>query len=62
MKIDNDVANVLINSNVKDNLLYLPPEQLERSLYLRVNKVLQSLGGKWNRKLKKSIHQNGFEC
>jgi type I restriction-modification system DNA methylase subunit len=61
MKIDNDVANVLINSNVKDNLLYLPPEQLERSLYLRVNKVLQSLGGKWNRKLKSHVFEKSPE-
>uniref|UniRef100_A0A6M3XW24 Putative methyltransferase n=1 Tax=viral metagenome TaxID=1070528 RepID=A0A6M3XW24_9ZZZZ len=52
MKIDNDVANVLVNSNVDKNYLYLPQEQLERNLYVRVNKVLKSMGGKWNRKLK----------
>ena len=59
MKIDNDVANVLINSNVEENLLYLPQEQLERNLYLKVNKVLESLGGKWNRKAKAHIFE---EC
>ena len=55
MRIDNDVANVLANSNVDENYLYLPQEQLERNLYLRVNKVLESMGGKWNRKLKTHI-------
>jgi len=55
MRIDNDVANVLVNSNVDENYLYLPQEQLERNLYLRVNKVLESMGGKWNRKLKTHI-------
>ena len=55
MRIDNDVANVLVNSIVDENYLYLPQEQLERNLYLRVNKVLESMGGKWNRKLKTHI-------
>jgi len=50
MKISNDVANVLGNGRVDDNRLYLPPEQLERSLYVAVNKVLEAIGGKWNRK------------
>jgi len=55
MRIDNDVANVLANSNVDENYLYLPQEQLERNLYLRTNKVLESMGGKWNRKLKAHV-------
>ena len=55
MKIDNDVANILVNSNVDGDYLYLPPEQLERNLYLRVNKVLESMDGKWNRKLKAHV-------
>jgi predicted RNA methylase len=52
MRISNDVANVLGNSRGDDNKLYLPPEQLERSLYVAVNKVLEAIGGKWNRKEK----------
>ena len=55
MKIENDVANVLANSTVDFDYLYLPKEQLERNLYLRVNKALESMGGKWNRKLKAHI-------
>lgn len=50
MKISNDVANVLANSKVEENKLFLPPEQLERKLYVSVNKVLEAIGGKWNRK------------
>jgi len=61
MRIDNDVANVLINSNVEENYLYLPQEQLERNLYVRVNKVLESMGGKWNRKLKSHIFDKSPE-
>ena len=30
----------------------LPPGQLSRGLYLRVNKALEAMGGKWNRKRK----------
>ena len=61
MKIDNDVANVLVNSNVDENYLYLPQEQLERNLYVRVNKVLEAMGGKWNRKLKTHIFDKSPE-
>jgi predicted RNA methylase len=49
MKIDNDVLQVLDNSSVDGNILFLPPTQLERNLYQKVNKVLECLGGKWNR-------------
>lgn len=52
MKISNDVANVLANSRVEENRLFLPPEQLDRKLYVSVNKVLEAIGGKWNRKEK----------
>jgi len=52
MRINDDVANILGNSRVEDNKLYLPPAQLERRLYLAVNNVLEAIGGKWNRKEK----------
>jgi hypothetical protein len=52
MKISNDVANVLANSCVEENRLFLPPEQLDRKLYVSVNKVLEAIGGKWNRREK----------
>lgn len=50
MKVKDEVADVLANSAVKERMLYLPDGQLDRKLYLDVNKVLVSIGGKWNRK------------
>ena len=37
---------------MEDNILYLPNIQLNRTDYAAVNKVLEALGGKWDRKLK----------
>lgn len=50
MKINNETANILANSTIMDNKLFLPKGQLERKLYLSVNEVLEAIGGKWNRK------------
>lgn len=55
MKISNDVANVLANSKVDECKLYLPEGNLERKLYLAVNKVLIAIKGKWNRSAKAHI-------
>jgi hypothetical protein len=52
MRITDDVTNVLGNSRIDDNRLYLPTGQLDRKLYLAVNKVLEAIGGKWTRKEK----------
>jgi len=52
VKITEDVANVLGNSRIEETKLYLPDVQLERKLYLAVDKVLKAVGGKWNRKEK----------
>ena len=52
MRISDDIANVLGNSRIDDGKLYLPAGQLERNLYLGVNKVLEAIGGKWSRKEK----------
>ena len=49
MKINNTVLDVLGNCRVEENVLYLPAN-LERKVYTDVNKVLEALGGKWNRK------------
>ena len=50
MRISNDVADVLADSSVTDNKLFLPNIKLERGLYLELNNVLTSIGGKWDRK------------
>lgn len=54
MKIKDEVLSVLKNSTVDEekNLLFLPQGQLDRKLYVDVNKCLESIGGTWNRKLK----------
>lgn len=50
--IKSEVLDVLSRCRVEDNKVFLPDEQLERKLYLDVNKVLSALGGKWNRSAK----------
>lgn len=55
MKISNTVLDVLGNCRVEGNILYLPDTQLERADYVAVNKVLEAIGGKWNRKAKGHI-------
>ena len=51
MKVDNDVLAVLSRAETNGNTLVLVG-QLERKLYERTNKVLEAVGGKWNRKAK----------
>lgn len=49
--IGDDVADVLRRATwASPTVLQLPPGQLDRKLYERVNKVLTALGGKWSRK------------
>lgn len=55
MKISNEVANVLANSRIEGNNLYLPDIQLDRKVYMAVNKVLVAIKGKWNRGAKAHI-------
>ena len=57
MKIENDVLNVLGKSTVEGQILFLPPTQLERNLYVKVNKCLESIGGKWNRAKKGHVFE-----
>lgn len=57
MRIDNDVLDVL-KTVVCDGSKATLTGQLDRALYVRVNKVLETLGGKWNRKARAHV----FEC
>jgi predicted RNA methylase len=50
VEITSDVEQVLCGSTVDGDVLTLPG-QMDRELYVRVDKVLKALGGKWNRKL-----------
>jgi len=58
MKIKPEVADILANSKVVDNKLFLPEIQLDRKLYLAVNKVLTAIGGKWNRAAKAHVFKD----
>lgn len=61
MRINNDVADVLGNVRVEGNNLFLSGIQLDRKLYLDVNKVIESIGGKWNRKTKAHVFDSSPE-
>jgi predicted RNA methylase len=49
ISIDDEVSDILVRSTCVGNILSLPQEQLSRPLYSRVNKLLEALGGKWNK-------------
>jgi predicted RNA methylase len=53
--IEDDVMTVLKASAITGTELRLPPTQLDRKLYVRVNQVLEAAGGKWNRAKKAHI-------
>lgn len=50
--ISEEVKSILKAGKVLGNSYYLPPQQLDRKIYLEVNKILELLGGKWNRSTK----------
>ncbi len=56
MRVDNEVLNVLSAAECSGNRLLLT-DQLDRNLYTRTNKVLEAVGGKWNRKAKAHIFE-----
>jgi len=60
-KISNQVLDVLNDSRIENNVLFLPGTQLERKLYLEVNKVLETIGGKWNKKTKGHIFDSDVD-
>ena len=55
MKIRENILNILAECRIENNTLFLPPEQLDRTTYAAVNKCLENIGGKWNRKAKGHI-------
>lgn len=50
VNVPDDVADVLRRMAFEGKVAKLPPGQLDRQLYDKVNKVLTAIGGKWNRK------------
>lgn len=55
MKVDQDVMRVLSASSTEGNKLFIVGGQLERNLYMRLDKVLKAANGKWNTKAKAHI-------
>lgn len=51
VKIDEDVREVLLRATMTSTSVSLP-DQLDRALYMKVDKVLKAAGGAWNRKAK----------
>lgn len=49
IQISAEVRGVLARCTVQGNIVVLPDGQLQPPLYRAVNKVLEALGGKWNR-------------
>lgn len=58
MKLNEAVYDVIKKSKIIDGVLFLPPTQLDRKLYLEVNNVLQNLGGKWISKKKGFVFES----
>jgi len=58
MKIEQSILAIIENGTSENNLYFLPNQQLERKTYVSVNKVLECLGGKWNKKLKAHLFPN----
>lgn len=48
--IQNDALAVLSSALIENNTVKLTTGQLERKLFEKVDKILETLGGKWNRK------------
>lgn len=60
-KITPEVSKVLQSSKIEGDKLYLPEGQLDRKLYLAVNKHIENSGGKWDRKNKCHIFKDVTE-
>lgn len=58
-RIADNILDILGQCRTEGNTLYLPEGQLDRATYQAVNKVLESIGGKWNRKAKGHIFADG---
>lgn len=60
MHVTQDVLSVLSDCQFRDKQLVLP-NQLDRALYVKTNKVIELAGGKWNRKAKAHLFEMDAE-
>lgn len=54
MKISNEIIEILSEAVLEENTLQLIGN-LDRATYVKVDKVIKAMGGKWNSKLKKHV-------
>jgi predicted RNA methylase len=52
MKVEQNILEILDRCTVEGAVLRLPSGQLDRRVYMAVNKVIEAAGGKWNRNLR----------
>jgi hypothetical protein len=61
-KIAPEVLDVLADGRAEGNRYHLSGQQLDRKLYVAVNEVLTRIGGKWNRKEKAHVFDDGLDA
>jgi predicted RNA methylase len=61
MKVDQDTLAILDRGTCNGPLYYLPEETLDRQAYVKVNKVLELAGGKWNRSSRAHVFPDSAE-
>lgn len=61
MKVDQDILAVLDAGRAEGRKFFLPPDQLERTVYVRVNRVLELAGGVWSRSEKAHVFDSPAE-
>lgn len=61
MKIEKNILQIIESGKTEGALYFLPGGQLDRGIYLQVNKVLELLGGKWNRKERAHVFEESIE-
>ena len=62
MKIQPEILAIIESGRTDGHLYFLPSGQLDRKVYLEVNKVLEAIGGKWNRKEKAHVFPESIEA
>jgi type I restriction-modification system DNA methylase subunit len=60
IKISPEILKIIQGSDIDGNKLFLP-KNLDRNVYVAVNKILESIGLKWNRSAKCHIAEHNVE-
>ena len=61
MKIIPTIHDILENWEFRENMYFLPDEQLARKDYLEVNKILETIWGTWSRKEKAHVFPENMQ-